>query len=277
VIRERMRSEHDQEASRRPSRVLALASWHPFPRHRTVLDERDDSLVYYHPQSTQQPLGRERPCGALSHGPRNHPNDRRRTDEGDLDGALDCVGRSWASAMLARQRYFREPAVNGGKPAVRCARCGATREAKARFCSRCGAILASTHSTSNAKRHTDRAHSAAVSGVERRQITFLFCDLVGSMALSAELDPEDYKDILVAYRESLIGAIAEFDGRIERHQGDGALICFGYPEAHEDDAERAVRAGLRLIDTMSPVDAGVPEPDAKFGSASRLGWSWSAN
>jgi len=82
---------------------------------------------------------------------------------------------------------------------------------------------------------------------ERRHLTVMFCDLVGSTALSARLDPEDMWDVLRAYRAACASVIASYDGMIGRFVGDGIVVYFGYPRAHEDDAERAVRAGLDII------------------------------
>ena len=79
---------------------------------------------------------------------------------------------------------------------------------------------------------------------ERRQLTVMFCDLVGSTALSARLDPEDLREVIAAYHRAVAEIVAGFDGFVSRYMGDGVLIYFGYPQAHEDDAERAVRAGL---------------------------------
>ena len=81
---------------------------------------------------------------------------------------------------------------------------------------------------------------------ERRQLTVMFCDLVGSTALSARLDPEDMREVIGRYHRCVAETIAHFDGFVAKYMGDGALIYFGYPQAHEDDAERAVRAGLAL-------------------------------
>lgn len=81
---------------------------------------------------------------------------------------------------------------------------------------------------------------------ERRQLTVMFCDLVGSTALSGELDAEEYRDLLGTYQFAAGEAIESFDGYIARYMGDGLLVYFGYPRAHEDDAERAVRAGLAI-------------------------------
>src|SRR5258706_2265016 len=81
---------------------------------------------------------------------------------------------------------------------------------------------------------------------ERRQLTVLFCDLVGSTALSAQLDPEDLREVMRAYRTACATVIERFDGYIAQYLGDGLLVYFGYPLAHEDDAQRAVRAGLAM-------------------------------
>src|SRR5690242_12498296 len=83
---------------------------------------------------------------------------------------------------------------------------------------------------------------------ERRQLTVMFCDLVGSTELSARLDPEDLREVIAAYHRAVTQIVARFDGFVAKYMGDGVLIYLGYPRAHEDDAERAVRAGLRLID-----------------------------
>ena len=78
---------------------------------------------------------------------------------------------------------------------------------------------------------------------ERRQVTVMFSDLVGSTALSARMDPEDLREVISAYRKSVVGSVQRFGGFVAKYMGDGVLIYFGYPQAHEDDAERAVRAG----------------------------------
>ncbi|HKF08167.1 MAG TPA: AAA family ATPase, partial [Xanthobacteraceae bacterium] len=82
---------------------------------------------------------------------------------------------------------------------------------------------------------------------ERRQVTVMFADLVGSTALSARMDPEDLREVISAYQKCAAEAVRRFGGFVARYMGDGVLVYFGYPEAHEDDAERAVRAGLELI------------------------------
>src|SRR5258708_37427115 len=91
------------------------------------------------------------------------------------------------------------------------------------------------------------APERAADPAERRQLTVMFCDLVGSTALSARLDPEDLCEVIAAYHRAVGEVVARLDGFVANYMGDGVLVCFGYPRAHEDDAERAVRAGVRSI------------------------------
>ena len=85
---------------------------------------------------------------------------------------------------------------------------------------------------------------------ERRQLTVMFCDLVDSTTLSSQLDPEDYREVVRAYQEAGAGVIQRFDGYIAQYLGDGLLVYFGYPQAHEDDVQRAVRTGLGIVEAM---------------------------
>ena len=82
---------------------------------------------------------------------------------------------------------------------------------------------------------------------ERRQVTVMFSDIVGWTALSSRMDPEDLRELISAYQKCVTEAVHRFGGFVAQYLGDGVLVYFGYPEAHEDDAERAVRAGLELI------------------------------
>jgi class 3 adenylate cyclase len=91
---------------------------------------------------------------------------------------------------------------------------------------------------------------SAPAGAERRQLTVMFCDLVGSTPLSVRFDPEDLREVIGAYHRCVADTVARFAGFVAKYMGDGVLIYFGYPEAHEDDAERAVRAGLAVIDAV---------------------------
>jgi hypothetical protein len=83
---------------------------------------------------------------------------------------------------------------------------------------------------------------------ERRQVTVMFSDLVGSTALSARMDPEDLREVISAYQKCVAETVRRFKGFVAKYMGDGVLVYFGYPQAHEDDAERAVRAALELIE-----------------------------
>lgn len=129
--------------------------------------------------------------------------------------------------------------------ALRCPRCGFDNPPSMRFCGQCGSALAAQ----DVRREPQ---------AERRHLSVMFCDLVGSTELSASLDPEDWREILHAYQNAAASAIRRFEGYIAQLLGDGLLIYFGYPRAHEDDAVRAVRAGLALL-------AAVDELPAKLG------------
>jgi class 3 adenylate cyclase len=102
---------------------------------------------------------------------------------------------------------------------------------------------------------------------ERRQLTVMFCDLVGSTALSTQLDPEDLRVLLGAYHLAVKQAVTAFDGFVAKYMGDGVLVYFGYPRAHEDDAERAIRAGLRAIGAVSQLDGRGAKLQARVGIA----------
>lgn len=104
---------------------------------------------------------------------------------------------------------------------------------------------------------------------ERRQLTVLFCDLVDSTALSRRLDPEDLQDVVRRFLDACSQAIGRFNGYIAKYMGDGMLVYFGYPQAHENDAERAVYAGLALLDTVQTLNLENPHPE--FGIAARIG------
>ena len=93
----------------------------------------------------------------------------------------------------------------------------------------------------------DIAPIAPHDAAERRQVTVMFSDLVGSTALSARMDPEDLREVISAYQKCVAETVGRFGGFVAKYMGDGVLIYFGYPQAHEDDAERAVRAGLELV------------------------------
>jgi class 3 adenylate cyclase/predicted ATPase len=100
--------------------------------------------------------------------------------------------------------------------------------------------------------------AAAEAAAERRQLTVMFCDLVGSTALSARMDPEDLREVISTYQKCVADTVRRFDGFVAKYMGDGVLVYFGYPQAHEDDTERAVRAGLELIAAVTGLETRAP-------------------
>jgi class 3 adenylate cyclase len=111
----------------------------------------------------------------------------------------------------------------------------------------------------------------AAAEAERRQLTVMFCDLVGSTPLSARLDLEDLREIMGSYHRYVAKTVESFGGFVARYMGDGVLIYFGYPQAHEDDAERAVRAGLALVKSVAGLDTAAAVPlQVRVGIATGL-------
>jgi class 3 adenylate cyclase/predicted ATPase len=129
--------------------------------------------------------------------------------------------------------------------------CGASNQPGDRFCKGCGKPLAEAEGL--AARGGPDAEAAREA--ERRNLTVMFCDLVGSVALSTELDAEDLRDLIRAYQQTCASAIARYDGHIAQYLGDGVLAYFGYPVAHEDDARRAVHAALDTVESLAPLAA----------------------
>ena len=105
---------------------------------------------------------------------------------------------------------------------------------------------------------------------ERRQLTLLFCDLMDSTVLASQLDPEDLRDVIRAYQATCAEVIQRFDGHIAQYLGDGLLVYFGYPHAHEDDARRAVQTGLGMVEAMGLVNSRL-EQEKQVRLAVRIG------
>ena len=105
---------------------------------------------------------------------------------------------------------------------------------------------------------TVRTESKPQDTAERRQVTVIFSDLVGSTALSARMDPEDLREVISSYQKCVAESVGRFGGFVAKYMGDGVLIYFGYPQAHEDDAERAVRAGLELVAAVGGLKTHAP-------------------
>src|SRR6516225_7992013 len=165
----------------------------------------------------------------------------------------------------------------GSELPVTCLRCGATNPAHSKFCGKCGhKLLTSAELQSSPTTTTDlevSSRSVETSGApsERRHLTVLFCDIVQSTALAKLLDPEDLSQLMRTYYARCGEAIQYFDGVIASYVGDGIMALFGYPRAHEDDAERAVHAALKILEVSKTVcPKGHPPIRVRIGIASGL-------
>lgn len=155
---------------------------------------------------------------------------------------------------------------------VLCPACRTVSPAASRFCSNCGGRLAEpAAATAQIPAPAALPSHVAAPSAERRHLTVMFCDLVGSTGLSARLDPEDMRDLIARYRTCVAEAVSRFDGFIAQHLGDGVLVYFGYPQAHEDDPERAIKAGLAAIIAVDGLKVSATAPlKARVGIASGL-------
>ncbi len=153
-----------------------------------------------------------------------------------------------------------------------CAACGHDNAPASRFCAQCGAKLgeAAAAAAPAQPAPAKTAPSRAASAAERRQLTVMFCDLVGSTALSTRLDPEDLREVIAAYHKCAAETAARFSGFVAKYMGDGVLIYFGYPEAHEADAENAVRAALAVIQKVAAGAVGDTHHQVRLGIATGL-------
>lgn len=151
----------------------------------------------------------------------------------------------------------------GGALATPCAACGAANEPGEKFCGACGASLVGSRQSavgsadpSLTTNNVTTNNLSAESG-ERRQLTVLFCDLVGSTPLAGRLDPEEWQELVQSYQSAAGGVVERHGGHVAQYQGDGIVVYFGYPLAHEDDAARAVRTGLGIVAAMRAVNTGL--------------------
>src|SRR5215470_17093388 len=138
--------------------------------------------------------------------------------------------------------------------ALKCSACGLAYEAGEKYCGACGASLGAAPIPSPAPSHPAAASLGPTEAGERRHLTALFCDLVGSTDIASRLDPEEWHRISKAYQDAAAAAVTRFGGRVDKFLGDGLVCFFGVPEAHEDDAERAVRAGLAIVDAVQSLN-----------------------
>ena len=148
-----------------------------------------------------------------------------------------------------------------------CSACGTHNDPDESFCGNCGAALTAA---APAPPHPEAIATASLPAGERRQLTVLFSDLVGSTALSQQLDPEDWRDIVTHYHNAVAEAVARFGGHVAQYLGDGVLVYFGWPQARGDDAERAVRAGLAILDGVVGVNSRIA-PSYSVRLAARVG------
>ena len=146
----------------------------------------------------------------------------------------------------------------GGPLEFRCPECGANTPVDKRFCGDCGAALAGGSSPSPPPQITREVRDSTVgrdtpglTDGERRHLTVLFCDLVGSTELAARLDAEEWRGVVARYQLTAAEAVTRLGGHVAEYLGDGVVVYFGWPEAHEDDADRAVRAGLAIVDQVA--------------------------
>ena len=145
-----------------------------------------------------------------------------------------------------------------------CLKCATESAATANFCGKCGAALTALVSTPVSEKSPIQAPVAAG---ERRHLTVLFCDLAGSTAIAAQLDPEEWRETVGEYHRAAAAAITRFDGRVAKYLGDGVMAYFGWPAAHDNDAERAARAGLAILDSIAKLNQqpGYAELSARVG------------
>jgi hypothetical protein len=146
-----------------------------------------------------------------------------------------------------------------------CAQCGADNAASAKFCGECGAALSAPVSAPLPKTPSAQLRD---SGGERRHLTVMFCDLVGGAGTSARLDPEEWREIEADYFRVAADAIARFGGFLAKYLADGVLAYFGWPEAHDNDAERAARAGLAILQGIAALNQREMQtsPSEPFGA-----------
>jgi len=149
-----------------------------------------------------------------------------------------------------------------------CGTCGHSNQADANFCSDCGAPLTSDTAASSAARQPPSSPSSLAA--EHRQLSVMFCDLVDSVGLAERLDPESLRDVLTAYQRRATEIVEAAGGLVAQYQGDGILAYFGYPVASEDDAERAIRAGLELVKDVEGLAPALEKLRLRVGIATGM-------
>ena len=145
----------------------------------------------------------------------------------------------------------------GARLAPQCPQCHASNEPGEDFCGECGTALGDAAPVA-----ADGTQSVMASADgERRHLTILFCDLVGSTEIAAQLDPEDWHEVVAGYHRASAEVIARFGGHVAKYLGDGVMAYFGWPEAHDNDGERAARAGLAILESVLKLNQGSTGPE----------------
>src|SRR6266852_4300562 len=164
----------------------------------------------------------------------------------------------------AGSRFCNQCATPLGKP---CPKCAHENISEAKFCAQCAAPLDVTELI----RVEAEQRDTGLTG-ERRHLTVLFCDLVGSTEIAARLDAEEWRETVAGYHRTAAEAITHFDGHVAKYLGDGVMAYFGHPPAHDNDAERAARAGLAILDAIAKLNEqpGHAKLSARIGIDSGL-------
>ena len=144
----------------------------------------------------------------------------------------------------------------GAQFLLRCPQCGKENVPPFRFCGECGAAL----DNAAGPRVAAAAPVMVSAAGERRHLTVLFCDLVGSTEIAARLDPEEWRELVAAYHRAAAEAVTHYGGHVAKYLGDGVMAYFGWPEAHENDGERAVHAGLAILESISKLNDNSAHP-----------------